>query len=135
MYCSNCGKKVDEKAVICVNCGVALNNKFVQPTLGVKKGNRGIASMVLGIIAVFLSVCMFSNFDQLGTVNYYIEYGSNSEFAIETVIIPMILAIVGISLACVSRKNEKNGYNTSGLWLAIATFVLSAIQYIYIITY
>ncbi|MBR7133395.1 MAG: zinc ribbon domain-containing protein [Clostridia bacterium] len=26
MYCSNCGKEVNENAAVCVNCGYALNN-------------------------------------------------------------------------------------------------------------
>lgn len=27
MYCKNCGKEVDENALVCVNCGVAVKNK------------------------------------------------------------------------------------------------------------
>ena len=27
MYCTNCGKQIDDKAVICVHCGVPTNNK------------------------------------------------------------------------------------------------------------
>ena len=129
MYCSNCGKKVDEKAVVCVGCGVPLK-KYTE-----KKGNRGIASMVLGIRGAFLALCMFTEFEELGKWSFRIEHDSYIEFAIETIIIPVILAIVGICLACASRKNEKNGFNTAGLWLAIATFAMSAIQFIYIITY
>lgn len=26
MYCPNCGKQIDDRAVVCVNCGVAINN-------------------------------------------------------------------------------------------------------------
>lgn len=26
MYCSNCGKEVNEQAAVCLNCGYALNN-------------------------------------------------------------------------------------------------------------
>ena len=26
MFCSNCGSQIDDKAVICVHCGVATNN-------------------------------------------------------------------------------------------------------------
>ena len=26
MYCSNCGKEIDNKAVICIHCGCAINN-------------------------------------------------------------------------------------------------------------
>lgn len=26
MYCSNCGKEIDDKAVVCIHCGVATAN-------------------------------------------------------------------------------------------------------------
>lgn len=29
MYCTNCGKQIDDKAVICVYCGVATNKPVV----------------------------------------------------------------------------------------------------------
>ncbi len=28
MYCSNCGKEVSDKAVVCIHCGVALKPEF-----------------------------------------------------------------------------------------------------------
>ena len=35
MYCYNCGKEIDDKAVVCVHCGVATNNmkKDEQPII------------------------------------------------------------------------------------------------------
>ena len=33
MYCTNCGKQIDDKAVICVYCGVATNNPSVARSL------------------------------------------------------------------------------------------------------
>lgn len=133
MYCSNCGKEVNENAVVCINCGAAINNQkiqFLQP----KKG-KGIASMVLGILAVFYSLIAFASLEAAE-----IElYGKTSEFqfgfAIGFVLIQLVLAIVGICLAVSERKNNKNGFNTSGLWLTIATFIMIAIQFIIVITY
>lgn len=29
MFCSNCGKEIDEKAVVCVHCGCAVRNNAV----------------------------------------------------------------------------------------------------------
>lgn len=31
MFCSNCGKQVDERAVVCINCGCAVNNQALKP--------------------------------------------------------------------------------------------------------
>lgn len=33
MYCTNCGKQIDDKAVICVHCGVATNNPNVASSI------------------------------------------------------------------------------------------------------
>ncbi|HWP50212.1 MAG TPA: zinc ribbon domain-containing protein [Clostridia bacterium] len=31
MFCKNCGKEIDDKAVICVHCGVAANDEALNP--------------------------------------------------------------------------------------------------------
>ncbi len=31
MYCTNCGKEIDDKAVVCIHCGVATGNMRQQP--------------------------------------------------------------------------------------------------------
>lgn len=31
MFCKNCGKEVDDKAVVCVNCGVATSEDGLNP--------------------------------------------------------------------------------------------------------
>jgi len=33
MYCPNCGKQIDDRAVVCVNCGVAIANPAVTSSL------------------------------------------------------------------------------------------------------
>lgn len=32
MYCQNCGKEIDDKAVICIGCGCAVNNTQIAKT-------------------------------------------------------------------------------------------------------
>lgn len=31
MFCSNCGKEIDDKAVVCIHCGCATNNQQQKP--------------------------------------------------------------------------------------------------------
>ena len=31
MFCKNCGKEIDDQAVICVHCGVATNDEALNP--------------------------------------------------------------------------------------------------------
>lgn len=35
MYCANCGKQIDDKAYICMNCGAATNNLTQQVSVDV----------------------------------------------------------------------------------------------------
>ncbi len=130
MYCSNCGEKVDEKAVICIHCGCALHPEFFQNK---EKHGKGIASMILGIISTFLAICIFSDFEELAMEASMSE--SVFGYAFGLILIQLILAIVGICLACSERKTKKNGFNTAGLWLALVTFAIIAIQFICTITY
>ena len=38
MFCSNCGKEIDDKAVVCIHCGCAVNNSnSIQITLPTQK--------------------------------------------------------------------------------------------------
>ena len=133
MYCPNCGKKVDDKAVVCVGCGVLLNNN-AQVDAKPKRG-KGIASMVLGIIAVLYCLISFAAFDNLEQDLFGVTDSYQFGYAFGFVLIQLILAIVSICLACSERKNEKNGFNTAGLWLSLVSFVLIAIAFIYVITY
>lgn len=49
MYCSHCGKEVNEKAVVCVNCGCSLKN--TNYSLGNYEGKN---KLVAGLLAIFL---------------------------------------------------------------------------------
>jgi len=40
MYCNNCGKEIDDKALICVHCGVSTSNNVIQ-TLSANDGDLG----------------------------------------------------------------------------------------------
>lgn len=128
MYCSNCGKKVDEKAVICVNCGCELKKR--------SNGNgKGIASMILGIIGLFYALCAFASLVDIGDALDYQTFAYQFGFAIGIILIQGVFSIIAFSLAMVERKSKKTGFNTAGFWLSLVTFVIMAIQFIVVITY
>ena len=120
MYCQNCGKKIDGNAVICLGCGCAIKKKG--------KG-KGIASMILGILAVFYSLISFLIVidDEVELYSYY-SCTEMLGYIIGFVLIQSVLAIISVSLAVSERKTSKNGFNTSGLWLSISAFILLIIQ-------
>ena len=55
MYCTNCGNKVDEKAYICVKCGVILNRQQNLSSRNIKevksRKDSGSASGIISIIS------------------------------------------------------------------------------------
>jgi hypothetical protein len=54
MFCPNCGSEVSEKAVVCVKCGVALNNSVSVKT----NGNSQPKTWLVESILVTLFCCL-----------------------------------------------------------------------------
>lgn len=55
MYCSNCGNEMDDRAVVCTKCGVALQAGAVRsaPVAGAdKKVAAGLCGILLGALGV-----------------------------------------------------------------------------------
>ena len=143
MYCPNCGAKVDEKAVVCVKCGVALK-KETNNTNQPEKSGAATASMVLGIIGLIFGVITL--LIAIGVSSY----ASNSlemqlhglisssyeeeklATAIGIVFLPGILSLIGFFLAIASRGKVKNGANSAGIILNIITVILCVIQFLMI---
>ncbi len=134
MYCPNCGKEVGENAVVCVNCGGPLNNYQV-PGTKTSKG-KGIASMVLGILAIYYCLSAFIG---LAVAEEALQIYNTTEtrigFAIGFVLIQTVLSTIALVLALVDRKKTINGFNTSGLWLSIVSFAIIIIQFLLVINY
>lgn len=60
MFCKNCGTQIDDNAVVCTNCGVAVNDAFNNSVAGSKN------KIVAGILALLLG--------NLGIHNFYLGY-------------------------------------------------------------
>jgi TM2 domain-containing membrane protein YozV len=75
MFCSNCGKEIDDKAVVCVHCGVPVSNK----NSSVYNGNAK-SKLVAGILGILLG--------SFGVHNFYLGYNSKA-------IAQLVLTVVG----------------------------------------
>lgn len=131
MFCRNCGKEINKTDNFCNQCGTSTGNNI--KLINQNKKGKGIASMVLGILAVIYTLSAFSLASEIK-----IEYSLNSTSGfigslIGLFIIELTLAIISISLAISERKKHKNGFNTSGLWLSISAFILMIILLLIII--
>lgn len=100
MFCKNCGKEIDDNAVVCVHCGVATGIAVTDSTPDKKKINGlGIAGFVVSIVSLWLGVyfCIAS-------------------------IVGLVLSVVGM----VFRKshNSCNGLAIAGLVIGIVSTVI-----------
>lgn len=60
MFCKNCGAQIDDNAVVCTSCGVAVNDSFNNAQAGSKN------KIVAGVLALLLG--------NLGVHNFYLGY-------------------------------------------------------------
>ncbi|MFV0497043.1 MAG: zinc-ribbon domain-containing protein [Candidatus Fimivivens sp.] len=53
MFCKNCGKEIDEKAVVCLHCGVAVQGSYLEdkPSTGLN-----VLAFFIPIVGLILSV-------------------------------------------------------------------------------
>ena len=56
MFCKNCGKELDDRAVVCPNCGVALNEQTA-PAASADRPNAGFA--VLGFLIPLVGLILY----------------------------------------------------------------------------
>ena len=92
MFCKNCGKDIDDNAVVCPHCGVATKSTEVQPQASGSNG-LAIAGFVLSLlgfnlIALILSIVGLNKAKKLG--------GTGKGFAIAGIIISAVSMVIFI---------------------------------------
>lgn len=113
MFCKNCGKEIDDNAVVCPNCGVATEK--MQENAAAATNTEAKKTNVMAIIGFVLSLVsgVFSNIPTVGSYIAGLAW-----------VAALVLCILGI-------KKAKEGYNLKGL--AVAGLVLCIIDIVLII--
>ncbi|HAQ56602.1 MAG TPA: hypothetical protein DCR44_04305 [Acholeplasmatales bacterium] len=78
MFCQNCGKEIDDKAVVCIHCGVA-----VKPAAAAALDPNAKSKLAAGLLGIFLG--------SLGIHNFYL---GNTNKAITQLLLGTVGAIV-----------------------------------------
>ena len=137
-FCSNCGEKIDERAVVCPKCGVPVNGEsMIQTTSTSKQGHGaataslvlGIIGLIAGVISVIVAICVYAFYTGVSAYDAYRTYAAystvdNSVRIVITILvslIPGILSLIGLPLGCFCRKG---GPKVAGIVLNIITLVL-----------
>ena len=138
-FCSNCGEKIDERAVVCPKCGVPVNGEsMIQTTSAPKQGHGaataslvlGIIGLIAGVISVIVAAVLaffafgftseYSSYDYYSTVSA-VDSAVRIGSCIAVVFIPGILSLIGLPLGCFCRKG---GPKIAGIVLNTITLVL-----------
>ncbi|MCD8040211.1 MAG: zinc-ribbon domain-containing protein [Clostridia bacterium] len=91
MYCKNCGKELDDKAVFCPNCGVATDNyNFANTNTCMPQSNQTnilaivgfILSFVVAVAGLVCSIIGYRNAPQYG--------GNGKSLALAGIIISIV---------------------------------------------
>ena len=104
MFCKNCGKEIDDSAVVCPNCGVATENMSKSTPVPAQKNTIALVGFILALlgfnlIALILSIVGLTNSKKP-------EYaGDGKGFAIAGIVIACIyigfFIILGISCSAI----------------------------------
>lgn len=121
MFCKNCGKEIDDRAVICVNCGLPTDNfynKAPAQESNVKYNAFAICGFTLSLVGIFFNVMAWWFLPLLllimGTV---------------ISILGLIFSILGFQ-QCNARKERCRGLAISGIAVSAASLALGLISII-----
>lgn len=132
-YCTNCGKKINEGADICLNCG-----KFVSkvPNNNTNK-NPGITIAVIGMVLALLGFVITLIFALLIDSAKYEILGEDLfvkiVFSIMLILISLSPSVPGLILSLIGEKKEKSIYGIIGLIASIISILLNIALFIYLI--
>ena len=103
-FCPSCGAEVNEKAVVCVKCGVAVNNSNIQVQTGPVSDKEWIVALLLAFFLGFLGAHRFyTGHIGIGVIQL-LTLGGCGIWAL----IDLILIIVGSYTDAEGRQLKKN---------------------------
>ena len=89
MFCSNCGKEIDDKAVLCTHCGVWIGKIPEMNIIEKPKNSNGIA--IAGFICSFLVPLLGWIFGGVGLARANKRNGKGKGFSIAAIVISTIM--------------------------------------------
>lgn len=118
-YCSHCGSELVDEAVICPKCGCAVPGMIVSQRPAAQLQERegtGIASLILALVSITLSIIAFFVFGWLSLV-------------------AVALSITGLVMGISSYRSSRSPIALTGIILNAVGLILAVVTTIlYIIT-
>ncbi len=91
MFCNNCGREIDDKAVVCPNCGVVANKQALAP-----ESTKSNTLAIVGFICSFLIPIVGLICSIIGYKKAH-EYNDNGKsLALAGIIISSVIIIIAV---------------------------------------
>ncbi len=93
MYCQNCGKEVNDNAVVCIHCGCALNSNSAPISEGASSSiskTGFLLGLFLGLIGLIIGILMYK--DDHSKQVFIKSWGKGIIIAI---IVSVVLSVIG----------------------------------------
>ena len=87
MFCKNCGKEIDDKASICIHCGVAVEKKSENTETNVLAIVGFVLSFFIALAGLICSIIGYKRAPQFG--------GKGKNFALAGIIISIVSMVLG----------------------------------------
>ena len=136
MFCENCGNKLDENACVCLNCGILVQNNYVNKVIRQKKKIKinykvlGVVSTIFGIISIVFSLMLF--FHDISSVGMYTEFFERFKFTLNYSITSIMISSVTLIFSLISKKSY---YGKIGFYLSLLSFFFIITEFIVVIIY
>ncbi len=94
MYCTNCGKEINDQAVVCPNCGVATSNNKSNDANGNAQNKNGMA--VAGFVCSFFIPILGWVFGGIGLSRALKRNNKGKGFSIASIVIASVNFLLGL---------------------------------------
>ena len=138
-FCSSCGKELPKDGDVCLSCGKLVKKQADKKEAGEIKNSKAIIALILGGVAFYLCISGFINMEflvreglQLAQDSGYFM-ASAIGFAFGVVLVQLLLAIPGLVLSIISRKEKPTTLNLIGIGLTASVIALSVVEAILVV--
>lgn len=128
MFCQNCGNKIDDNAYICVHCGIFIKKR--SETMIVNNNALGIVSIILGFVAMILSISLF--FHDISSAGMYTEVYERIFYALDYSLTAIMMTTVTFIFSLVGKKGT---YSSIGFFLSLLSFFFIVTEIVVVIIY
>ena len=128
MFCSNCGKKLDDNEKFCSNCGKLREDRFQEEGNGSNVNNavqKSNDERVPNILSLFSLILGFGIGSTIALINVFIP---NAEAFLANLGITGSFPLIGLVIIIITRiKYPKNKFSKIVLWIYIIFFIIGII--------